>query len=89
MGRNNFFQEFEYGASAQGYWTYDRMVLQLEYCTNILEYLHPGIYFICIFDNYCGYDRGIEDQLYVTNTKSGHGSEKQNMHPPDINQEDV
>ena len=51
MGRNNFSKYFEYGASAKGYCTHDWMVLQLEYCTDILKALHPGIYFIFLFDH--------------------------------------
>ena len=29
MGGNSFFQEFEYGASSEGYCTYERMVVNL------------------------------------------------------------
>ena len=58
MGRNPFFLFFEYGASSEGYWTYDRMFLQLEDCNNILKYLHLGIYFMFLFDHPCGHDRG-------------------------------
>jgi hypothetical protein len=36
-----FVLEFEYGASAEGYWTYDSMVLQLEDCADILKTLYP------------------------------------------------
>ena len=34
MGRNTFFRDFEYGTSAEVYWAYERMVLQIEDCTN-------------------------------------------------------
>ena len=53
MGRNTFCQEFEYGKSAEIYWTYDRMVLQLDQFTDILKALHPGIDLILIFDHPC------------------------------------
>ena len=33
---NPFLQEFEYGASDKEFWTYDRTVLQLDYCSKIL-----------------------------------------------------
>ena len=34
-----FVLEFEYGASAEGYWSYDSMVLQLEDCANVVKTL--------------------------------------------------
>ena len=51
MGRNNFWQEFEYGASYEVYCTYERIVLQLKYRSRIFKALHPVIYFIYIYDN--------------------------------------
>ena len=51
MGRNNFWQEFEYGASYEVYCTYERMVLQLKYRSRIFKALHPVIYFIYIYDS--------------------------------------
>ena len=45
MGRNTFCQGFEYGENDNGYWTYERMVLQLEDYTDILKTIHPGICF--------------------------------------------
>ena len=72
MGRNHFFQYSEYGASDEGYFTYDWMVLQIYYCTNILKAIHPGIYFIFLFDNPCRNDRGTEDRLNVTKMNSGY-----------------
>ena len=59
MGRNTFYQEFEYGTIAEIYWTYYLMVLQLEDCNNIIKALHNGIDSIFIFDNTCEHDRGI------------------------------
>ena len=49
--RNNFYQYFEYGAIDEGYWKYDRMILQIEDYVDILKALHNGINFIIIFDN--------------------------------------
>ena len=48
MGMNPFCQEFEYGTSADVYWTYDWMVLQLEDCTNILKAIHTSINLILV-----------------------------------------
>jgi hypothetical protein len=36
-----FIVEFEYGANAEGYWTYDHMVLQFEDCVDVLMVLYP------------------------------------------------
>ena len=35
-----FLETFDYGKSADGYWTYDRMVLQLEDCHDVLDALY-------------------------------------------------
>ena len=71
MGRNHFYQDFEYGASYEGYWTYGQMVLQLDNSANILEDLHTGIYFIFLFYHSYGYDIIREDVLNVTEGNSG------------------
>jgi hypothetical protein len=36
-----FYLEFEYGASFEGYWTYNVMVLQLEGCVDVVKTLYP------------------------------------------------
>ena len=59
MGRKYFCQEFEYVKIANGYYTYDWMVLKLEDCTGILKSLHPGIDIMFLFDHICGHDREI------------------------------
>ena len=63
MGINPFCQGFEYGASDEGYWTYDQMVLQLEDHTDILKALRPSIDFIFLFDNPCEHDRKREERF--------------------------
>ncbi len=49
--------EFDYGASNEGDWNYDRMVLQLESCVNVLNCLYPQYDFLFLFDNSCGHDK--------------------------------
>ena len=63
------------------------MFLQLEYYADILKSLHPGIYFIFMFDHLCRQDRGIEVGLNVMKSNSGYGREQQEMHPTKTNQE--
>ena len=63
------------------------MFLQIEDCTGILKALHPGIYFIFIFDHICGHDRGREDRLNVTKIISGYGGAQLQMHPTNVKQE--
>ena len=87
MGSNNLRQYFKYGASADGYWTYDHMVLQLEDCVDIPKALHPGFYFIFLFDDSCGHDRGRKYGLDVTKTNSGYVGAQQDMHPTNIKQD--
>ena len=68
----------------KGYFTYDRMVLQLEDCTDILKALHPVIYLAFLFNNICVNDRVIEDRLNVSKMISGYGGAQQYMHPTNI-----
>jgi hypothetical protein len=52
-----FALEFEYGASAEGYWTYNSMVLQLlEDCDDVVATLYPQYQFLFLFDNSCSHD---------------------------------
>jgi hypothetical protein len=46
--------EFEYGASFEGYWMYDVMVLQLEHCSDVVKTLYPQNDFLFLFDHSCG-----------------------------------
>jgi hypothetical protein len=41
-----FVLEFEYGINAQGYRSYEHMVMQLEDCINCLTVLYPHIDFV-------------------------------------------
>ena len=53
-----FVREFEYGQNADGYWTYQHMVLQLEDCVDVLNVKYPQEYdFLFLFDHSCcGHD---------------------------------
>ena len=87
MGIHNFCQEFEYGTSAKVYWTYERTVLQIEYRTNKLKALYPGIYFIFLFDHPRGHERGGENRLNAMRMNSGYGGAQKEMHQTKIKQE--
>ena len=86
MGINNLYQEFEYSASDEGCFTYNRMVIQLEDCFNVLKAIHPGIDFIFLFDHSCGNYRGIKDGLNVMKVNSRYGRAQREMHQTNINQ---
>ena len=86
MGSNNLRQDFKYGASADGYWTYDHMVIQLEDCVDIPKALHPGFYFIFLFDDSCGHDRGRKYGLNVKNMNSGYIRAQREVKPKNIKQ---
>jgi hypothetical protein len=60
---NPFYVKFEYGVSKEGFWTYDRMVLQLEDCIDVLQGLHPQYDYVFLFDHLCGHDRQRPDSL--------------------------
>ena len=74
-----FVLEFEYGASAEGYWMYKSMVLQLEDCANVVKTLYPQYDFLFLFDHSCGHDKTPEDALKVENMNVGFGSKQATM----------
>lgn len=75
-----FVQEFEYGASSKGYWTYESMVLQLEDCVDVLKMLYPEFQFLFLFDHSCGHDKAREDALNARNMNTMFGGSVPKMH---------
>jgi hypothetical protein len=49
--------EFDYGVTAQGYWTYNHMDLQLEDCVDVVTVLYGDYDYVFLFDHSCGHDR--------------------------------
>jgi hypothetical protein len=78
-GENPFFVEFEYGANKEGYWTYDRMLLQLEDCIDILKVLHPDYDYAFLFDHSCGHDRHRPNALNPFKMTKGFGGAQPEM----------
>ena len=46
LEKSPFLRELEYGKNKCGYWTYNHMVIQLEDCIDILQYMYPEFEFI-------------------------------------------
>jgi hypothetical protein len=63
LDSSSFVMEFEYGDTAQGYWTYDHMVLQLRYCVDMVKVLYHNYEYIFLFNQSCGRDSKIPDDL--------------------------
>jgi hypothetical protein len=74
-----FIVEFEYGANAEGYWTYDQMVLQFEDCIDELMVLYPKNEYMFRFDHSCGHDRKRPDGLCVNSMRKGFGGKQSVM----------
>ena len=55
LTKSPFVFYFEYGNNLEGYWNYDRMVLQLEDCVDCLMTLFPHFDFIFTFDHISGH----------------------------------
>ena len=52
-----FVRKFQYGANAEGYWSYEDMILQLEDCIDVLHALFGNEYnFLFPFDHSNGHD---------------------------------
>ncbi len=89
LTKSPFVFKFEYGASAEGYWVYEHMVLQLEDCVDCLTVLFPDYEFLFLLDHSCGHDRQREDGLNVENMNKSYGGNKPKMRDTKIEQEGV
>ncbi len=74
-----FIVEFEYGANAEGYWTYDHMVLQFEDFVDVFMALYPENEYMFLFDHSCGHDRKRPDGLCVNSMRKGFGGKQSVM----------
>jgi hypothetical protein len=57
-----FIVEFDYGVANEGYWCYERMVLQMD-CADVLHTLYPQFDFLFLFDHACSHDKQQPDGL--------------------------
>ena len=76
---NPFVVEFEYGASKEGYWCYEHMILQLEDCVDVVQTLYPEFDFLFMFDHSCGHDRQRDDALNADHMSRGFGGKQKEM----------
>ena len=51
-----FVRYLEYGANNDGYWKYENMIMQLEDCVDILQYIYPQFGLIFLFDHSNGHN---------------------------------
>lgn len=56
LNTSPFMIELEYGSNNEGYWNYDRMVLQIEDCTDCFQVLYPGYDILFLLDHSNGHD---------------------------------
>jgi len=82
-----FVRTFEYGADSEGYWNYNHMVLQLEDCVDVLQYLYPQYDYIFLFDHSSGHDKQREDGLNVKKMTKNFGGTQRKMRDTVIKQE--
>ena len=76
-----FVQFFEYGASNEGYWDYNHMVIQLEDCVDCLKTLHPNFDFIFLFDHSSGHAKKRRGGLDATAMNRGFGGSQTKIRP--------
>ena len=89
LTRSQFVVEFEYGASNQGYWDYNHMVLQLEDCIDCLQALHGDKYdFMFLFDHSSGHDKQRPNGLSVTQMIKHYGGSQPEMRDSKMTTED-
>jgi hypothetical protein len=62
-----FVVEFEFGIANEGYWCYERMVLQMEDYLDVLDTLYSQFDVLLLFDHSCGHDKQQSNGLNVEN----------------------
>jgi hypothetical protein len=82
-----FVFEFDYGASNEGYWNYDRMVIQLEDCIDVLKCLYPQYDILFLFDHSCGHDKQQPNELNAENMLKSYGGQQSFLRSTVIQQE--
>jgi hypothetical protein len=83
-----FVVQFEYGINAEGYWTYDHMVLQFEDCVDVVKVLYPDYDYIFLFDHSCGHDRKCPDGLCANSIRKGFAGKQPMMRDTKIESEE-
>ena len=58
-----FLKLFEYGENGEGYWNYNRMVIQFEDAVDVLRVMHPQYDFIFLFDHSSGHAQQRPDDI--------------------------
>ena len=77
LTKSPFVEELEYGASKEGYWTYEKMVLQLEDIMDVLHYFFEDKYqFVFLFDHSNGHDRLQPNGLSCTKIRKNWGGKQ-------------
>jgi hypothetical protein len=87
LTKSPFVFEFEYGASREGYWVYEPMLLQLEDCADCLKVLYPQHDSLFLLDHSCEHDRQRVDALNIENMNKLYGDNKPKMRDTKITQE--
>jgi hypothetical protein len=80
LTKSPFVQEFEYGINLEGYWNYERMVLQLEDVVDCLKTLYPNFDFLFMLDHSCGHDRQKPDSLNAGDMTVNFGGKQKRLH---------
>jgi hypothetical protein len=78
----------DFDQHAEGYWTYDHMVLQFEDCIDAVKVLYPDYDYIFLFDHSCGHDRKQPDGLCANSIRKGFGGKQPEMRDTKIEAEE-
>jgi hypothetical protein len=74
-----FVQYLTYGANADGYWTYEAMVLQMEDIVDCLKVLYPSYDYILLFDHSNGHDKKQPNGLNANRVSKNFGGVQPKM----------
>jgi hypothetical protein len=73
---SSFVFEFDYGVSNEGYWNYDRMVLQLEDCVDVFKCHCSYCDFPFLFNHSCSHDKQQPKGLNAENMLKNNGGQQ-------------
>ena len=73
LSKTPFIKRFEFGFSADGYWTYNNMVIQFKDVIDVIMSLFPQFDVVEVFDHSSGHAKKQIDVLYNGNINKYHG----------------
>jgi hypothetical protein len=86
-GKSPFLTFFEYGENREGYWAYNKMLLQFEDAVDVLKVMHTAFDFVFLFGHSAGHAKQRPDGLNQHSMNRSFGGKSVPMRSTTITQE--